>query len=122
MNSTHAIRIHETGGPEVMAWEPVALDEPGPGEVLLRQTAVGLNFIDTYHRSGLYPLPEFPAILGREACYSGKELKWDDLLARGRDITPGIDTYTMESVPPCVKGADGNYPVPVPGKYNPFAS
>ena len=64
----------------------------------------------------------FCAILGREACYSGKVLKWDDLLERGRDLTPGIDTYTMESVPPCVKGADGNYPVPVPGKYNPFAS
>ncbi len=64
----------------------------------------------------------FCAILGREACYSGKVLKWDDLLERGRDLTPGIDTYTMESVPPCVKGEDGNYPVPVPGKYNPFAS
>ena len=63
----------------------------------------------------------FCAILGREACYSGKVLKWDDLLERGRDLTPGIDTYTMESVPPCVKGEDGNYPVPVPGKYNPFA-
>ena len=67
MKHTHAIRIHETGGPEVMVWEPVPLEDPGPREVLLRQTAVGLNYIDTYHRSGLYPLPELPAILGREA-------------------------------------------------------
>jgi len=64
----------------------------------------------------------FTAILGREACYSGKELKWDDLLARGRDLAPGIDTYTMDSVPPTAPGEDGKYPVPEPGKYNPFAS
>ncbi len=62
-----AIRIHETGGPDKLRWEQIDPGEPGPGEVLLRQTAVGLNFIDTYHRSGLYPLPELPAILGREA-------------------------------------------------------
>jgi myo-inositol 2-dehydrogenase / D-chiro-inositol 1-dehydrogenase len=63
----------------------------------------------------------FTAILGREACYSGDRLKWDDLLTRGRDITPGIDTYTMDSVPPCAPNEEGNYPVPVPGQYNPFA-
>ena len=62
----YAIRIHETGGPEVMVWEPVEVGEPGPGEVRLRQTAVGLNYIDTYHRTGLYPLT-LPAVLGREA-------------------------------------------------------
>ena len=64
---THAIRIHETGGPEVLRWEEIEVARPEPGEVLLRQTAVGLNYIDTYHRTGLYPLPELPAILGREA-------------------------------------------------------
>ena len=64
---THAVRIHQTGGPEVLRYEEVPLGEPGPGEVRLRQTAIGLNFIDTYHRSGLYPLPELPAVLGREA-------------------------------------------------------
>lgn len=63
---THAIRIHRTGGAEVLTWEPVEVGEPAPGEVRLRQTAVGLNYIDTYHRSGLYPLP-LPAVLGREA-------------------------------------------------------
>jgi len=60
-----AIRIHETGGPEVLRWEDVELGRPGPGEALLRQTAIGLNFIDTYHRTGLYPLP-LPAVLGME--------------------------------------------------------
>jgi NADPH:quinone reductase len=63
---TRAIRIHETGGPEVLRWEDVPLEPPRANEVLLRQTAVGLNYIDTYHRTGLYPL-ELPAILGREA-------------------------------------------------------
>jgi NADPH2:quinone reductase len=63
---TRAIRIHETGGPEVLRWEEVTLASPRAGEVLLRQNAVGLNYIDTYHRTGLYPL-ELPAILGREA-------------------------------------------------------
>jgi NADPH2:quinone reductase len=50
----------------VLTYEPVEIDAPGPGEVRIRQTAIGLNFIDTYHRSGLYPLPSLPAILGRE--------------------------------------------------------
>jgi NADPH2:quinone reductase len=62
----HAIRIHQTGGPEVLAWERLDLPEPGPGQVRLRHTAVGVNFIDTYHRSGLYPLP-LPTGLGSEA-------------------------------------------------------
>ncbi|WP_018952547.1 quinone oxidoreductase family protein [Thioalkalivibrio sulfidiphilus] len=64
---THAIRIHETGGPEVMRWEAIEVGEPGPGEVRLRQTAVGLNFIDVYFRTGLYPLPSLPGGLGMEA-------------------------------------------------------
>lgn len=62
---THAIRIHQTGGPDVLRWEAVEVGPPGPGEVRLRHTAIGLNFIDTYHRSGLYPLP-LPAIPGSE--------------------------------------------------------
>jgi len=60
------IRIHETGGPEVLRWEEAEVPAPGPGEVRLRQTAVGLNFIDTYHRTGLYKLP-LPSGLGQEA-------------------------------------------------------
>ncbi len=64
---TRAIRIHETGGPEVLRWEEVEVGEPGEGQVRLAQGAVGLNYIDVYHRSGLYPLPSLPAVLGMEA-------------------------------------------------------
>ncbi len=67
MTATHAIRIHEYGGPEVLTWEEVELPEVGPGEALVRHTAIGLNYIDTYHRSGLYPVAELPAVLGVEA-------------------------------------------------------
>ncbi len=62
----HAIRIKQTGGPDVMQWEETDVGEPGPGQVRLRQTAVGLNFIDVYHRTGLYPLP-MPFVPGMEA-------------------------------------------------------
>lgn len=61
-----AIRIAETGGPEVMKLVDTEVGAPGPGQVRVRQTAVGLNYIDTYHRSGLYPL-QFPSGLGLEA-------------------------------------------------------
>lgn len=61
-----AIRFHEFGGPEVLRYEGVELHEPGPGEVRIRHTAIGVNLIDTYHRSGLYPL-ELPSGLGSEA-------------------------------------------------------
>ncbi|NIL98809.1 MAG: Gfo/Idh/MocA family oxidoreductase [Planctomycetales bacterium] len=63
----------------------------------------------------------FVSILGREACYSGKLLKWDELLQRGKDYCPGIDDYTIDSTPPTVPDAEGRYPVPVPGIYDPFA-
>ena len=62
----HAVRIHETGGPEVLKWEQVEVGTPGPGEVRLRQRAIGANFIDIYHRSGLYKLSSLPAVLGME--------------------------------------------------------
>jgi NADPH2:quinone reductase len=64
---THAIRIHRHGGPEVLSWDPVEVGRPGPGQVLLRQTACGLNFIDIYQRDGLYPAGALPAVLGMEA-------------------------------------------------------
>jgi NADPH:quinone reductase len=62
----HAIRLHETGGPEVLRWEALEVSPPGRGEVRIRHTAIGLNFIDTYYRTGLYATP-LPAILGSEA-------------------------------------------------------
>jgi NADPH2:quinone reductase len=61
----HAIRIHEHGGPEKLRWEEVQVGDPGPGQVRVRNTAVGLNFVDTYQRSGLYPM-QLPFTLGSE--------------------------------------------------------
>jgi NADPH2:quinone reductase len=61
-----AIRIYNPGAPEVMRWEEVEVGRPGPGEARIRHTAIGVNYLDTYHRSGLYPLP-LPTGLGSEA-------------------------------------------------------
>src|SRR5437879_3963962 len=61
-----AIRFAKTGGPEVLEWQPVDVGKPGPGQVRLKHSAVGLNYIDTYQRSGLYPMP-LPSGLGSEA-------------------------------------------------------
>ena len=61
----HAVRIYETGGPENLKWEEVEVGDPGPGQVRVRNAAVGLNFIDTYQRSGLYPMT-MPFTLGSE--------------------------------------------------------
>ncbi len=63
---SHAIRFHETGGPEVLRWEAVEVGPPGPGELRIRHTAVGLNFVDTYFRSGLYGT-RLPSGMGTEA-------------------------------------------------------
>jgi NADPH2:quinone reductase len=60
-----AIRFHKIGGPEVLVWESVEVGRPGPGQVRLRQTAVGLNYVDTYFRGGVYPAP-LPSGLGTE--------------------------------------------------------
>ena len=62
-----AIRVHETGGPDVLRYEDVETPAPGKGEALIRHTAIGLNFIDTYFRTGLYPAPAgLPFIPGNE--------------------------------------------------------
>lgn len=65
MAKTHAIRFEATGGPEKLKWTEIELASPGAGEVLIRNNAVGLNYIDTYHRSGLYPMP-LPSGIGLE--------------------------------------------------------
>lgn len=62
----YAIRIHSPGGPDAMVYDEVAVGAPGPGQARVRHTAIGVNYIDTYHRSGLYPLP-LPAGIGSEA-------------------------------------------------------
>ncbi len=91
---SHAIVMHATGGPEVLRWEPYDPGTPGPGEVRLRHEAVGLNFIDVYHRSGLYPVGDLPAIPGMEG--AGR------VEAVGADVTefkPG-DRVAYAGLPP----------------------
>lgn len=75
----HAIRFHETGGPEVLRWEDVDVGEPGAGEVRLRHEAVGLNYIDVYFRTGLYPVESLPAIPGMEGA--------GEVVAVGADVS-----------------------------------
>ena len=85
-----AIRIAETGGPEVMKLVDTEVGAPGPGQVRVRQTAVGLNYIDTYHRSGLYPVP-LPSGLGLEAAGVVEELgEGVTSLAPGDRIAYGV--------------------------------
>jgi len=64
--TSKAIRIHTYGGPEALTYEDVSVGEPGPGEILIRHTAIGLNYIDVYMRTGLYPLPTLPGTIGME--------------------------------------------------------
>lgn len=85
-----------------------------------------LDLVEALHKGEYYneaeygALSTFTAILGREACYSGKELMADELMEKGRDYAPGIDDYTFSSTPPVVPGENGEYPVPAPGIYRPF--
>jgi len=98
-----AIRAHKTGGPEVLQFEDVTLSQPGPGEILIRNRAIGLNFIDTYFRSGLYPAPQLPFTLGNESA--------GDVLAVGPSVTEfkpgdrvavvaGLGAYAEERIVP----------------------
>lgn len=64
----HGIQIHGYGGPEAMTWEEIQVGAPGAGELRLRHLAVGVNYIDTYHRTGQYPVAGFPAVIGMEGC------------------------------------------------------
>src|SRR6266446_3182258 len=107
----HAIRFEKTGGPEVLSWQEVAVGKPGQGQVRLRHSAVGLNYIDTYQRSGLYSLP-LPSGLGSEAAGVVEEvgpgvtgLKPGDRVAYAGGP---IGAYTDERVMP----ADRLVPVP----------
>lgn len=70
---THAIRFYKTGGPEVLVWEEVEVGKPGPGEARIRHTAVGVNFVDIYYRSGVYPV-QLPSGLGSEGAGVVKEV------------------------------------------------
>src|SRR3984957_10291183 len=61
-----AVRVHKTGGPEVLTYEDIEVPAPGPGQVRIKQFGCGINFIDTYFRSGLYPAPSLPFVAGNE--------------------------------------------------------
>jgi NADPH2:quinone reductase len=98
---TKAIRIHAYGGPEVMKWEDVPKPEPGPGEVLVKQDAVGLNYIDVYFRTGLYKAPTLPITIGMEGAGTvtalGQGVK--DLAVGDRAAYAGaIGAYATERV------------------------
>lgn len=91
---SYAIKIHKTGGPDVLSWEEHDPGLPGPGEVRIIHDAVGLNFIDVYHRTGLYPLPSLPIIPGLEG--AGRV----DLVGEGvSDFVKG-DRVAYAGVPP----------------------
>ena len=64
---TKAVRVHNYGGPEVLRYEDVEVGKPGPGQLRVRHHAIGVNFIDTYFRTGQYPAPSLPFVLGNEA-------------------------------------------------------
>jgi NADPH2:quinone reductase len=100
---SRAVRIHSTGGPEVLRWEEVEVERPGSAEVRVRHTAVGVNFIDIYYRTGLYPLPALPATLGMEAAGVVEELGPDvEGLAKGDRVAYvlGPGAYCEERVLP----------------------
>ncbi len=101
--TTQAIRVHRFGGPEVLQWETVALAPPAAGEVTIRQTAVGLNFIDTYHRSGLYPLT-LPGAIGAEAAGVVEALG-----AGVQGLAPG-DRVAYTGLPPGAYAVRRNWP------------
>jgi NADPH2:quinone reductase len=80
----HGVRVHTTGGPDRLSWDEIEVGAPGPDEARIRQRAAGLNFIDVYHRNGLYPLSHLPAVIGMEGA--------GDVVAVGArvvDLAPG---------------------------------
>ena len=126
----HAVRIYELGGPENLRWEEVEVGDPGAGQVRVRNTAVGLNYVDTYQRSGLYPMP-LPFTLGSEGAgvveavgkkvkdlkvgdrvaYSGPLGAYAEVLLRPADrmvkIPAGIDDKTAAAM--MLKGLTAQY-------------
>src|SRR5690348_7979375 len=101
-----AIRFHATGGPEVLKLESVDVPKPGAGEVRVRNTAIGVNFIDTYQRSGLYPLP-LPSGLGTEAAgvveAVGEGVDWLKPGDRVASCTGPVGAYSTERLVPADK-------------------
>ena len=100
---TRIVKIEKTGGPEVLKFETIKLDKPGPDEVLIEHKAIGLNFIDIYHRSGLYPL-ELPSGIGGEASGVIKEIG-----SKVRDFSVG-DNVAYAGIPLGSYSSERNYP------------
>ncbi len=98
---TKAIVLHELGGPEVLKWEDFPLATPGDDESVVRHTAVGLNFIDTYHRKGEFPLPSLPAVVGIEGAGIVEEIGKNVTEVKPGDrvaYTAGIGSYAEKRV------------------------
>jgi len=108
---TNAIRIHEYGGPEVLQWEEIDLPDPAEGEARIRHTAIGLNFIDTYHRTGLYPMA-LPVGLGSEAAgiVEAVGAKISDVAVGDRVVYAGSPTDSCSER----RNFDANRLVPIP--------
>jgi len=107
----HAIQIHAPGGPEVMKWEEVEVGDPGEGQVRLRQSAVGLNYIDVYFRTGLYPAPSSPFTPGMEGVgtveavgHGVKHVSIGDRVAYGRNLGGYAE----------VRNIDAGFVIPLP--------
>ena len=102
-----AIRIHRNGGPDVMQWEDVEVGAPGPGEVRVRHEAVGLNYIDVYFRTGLYPAPSLPFSPGMEGAGVVEAVGADvDSLVPGDRVAyaaPPVGAYAEERLIPAAK-------------------
>ncbi len=112
---TRVVKIDKTGGPEVLKLETITLDKPGPDEVVIEHKAIGLNFIDTYHRSGLYPL-ELPSGIGGEASGIIKEVG-----SKVKDFSPG-DKVAYSGAPLGAYSSERIYPtknlVKIPNEVN----
>ena len=100
---TRIVKIEKTGGPEVLKFETITIDKPGPEEVLIEHKAIGLNFIDTYHRSGLYPL-ELPSGIGGEASGVIKKIG-----SKVKDFSVG-DSVAYAGTPLGAYSSERNYP------------
>ena len=100
---TRVVKIEKTGGPEVLKFETIKLSKPDPEEVLIEHKAIGLNFIDTYHRSGLYPL-ELPSEIGGEGSGIIKEVG-----SKVKDFSVG-DSVAYAGAPLGFYSSERNYP------------
>ncbi len=102
--------------------DPIRCTGAGGGHYQEQKDLVeALHKGEYYNEADYGAMSTFTAVLGREACYSGKEITADELMKKGRDYAPGIDDYTFSTTPPVVPDENGEYPVPAPGVYRPFA-